>query len=147
MLSLMGILAGIDYLSQVYSGEKGSRKRFVETVKELCGIAEEDSQAIYQLRCAINHSVALSMISDCNYRRGIRFSFRITDDDSHPLIEKLSDDGSEVVYRIGFWRLRQAFLDIIAELKNIAIDIGHPKNSHVVNMIGQMHSEKILKEQ
>ena len=53
MLSLMGILAGIDYLSQVYSAVRGSRKKFVETVRELCKITEEDSQAIYQLRCAV----------------------------------------------------------------------------------------------
>jgi hypothetical protein len=145
MLSLMGILAGIDYLSQVYSAEKSSRKRFVETVRDLCKITEEDSQAIYQLRCAIIHSIALSTISSCDYRKGNRFSFEITDDNACPLIEKRSDDGSEVAYRIGFWKLRKAFLDIVATLENIARDIVHLKNAHVINMIGQMHSEKILK--
>ena len=147
MLSLMGVLAGIDYLSQVHSAAGGSRERFAETIRKLCKITEEDSQAIYQLRCAIIHSVALSTISDCNHRRGVRFNFEITDDDASPLIVKLSDDGSEVVYRIGFWKLREAFLDIVAELENIAREVGHPKNSHVVNMIGQMHSEKILKSE
>lgn len=38
MLSLMGILAGIDYLSQVYSDKTGLRDRFVETVRESCKI-------------------------------------------------------------------------------------------------------------
>ncbi len=145
MLSLMGVLAGIDYLSQVYSTEDGSRKKFVETLQELCKIREEDSQAIYQLRCAIVHSVALSTISTCNHRKGVRFNFGITDDDSCLLIKKLSDEGSEVDYRIGFWELRKVFLDIVAKLEDIVRDVGHPKNSHVINMIGQMHSEKILK--
>ncbi|MBI3245956.1 MAG: hypothetical protein HYZ50_05570 [Deltaproteobacteria bacterium] len=145
MLSLMGVLAGIDYLSQVYSTAKGSRKRFVETVRELCKIAEEDSQAIYQLRCAIIHSIALSTISACDYRKGDRFNFEITDDDACPLIEKRSDNGSEVAYRIGFWQLRETFLNIVSILENIARGVGDPKNPHVLNMIGQMHSEKILK--
>jgi hypothetical protein len=144
MLSLMGILAGIDYLSQVYSAAQVSRNRFVETARELCTITEEDSQAIYQLRCAIMHSVALSTVSACDYRRGVRFNFEITEDDACPLIEKRSDDGSEIAYRIGFWKLRETFLDIVATLENIARDVGHPKNAHVINMIGHMHSEKIL---
>lgn len=145
MLSLMGILAGIDYLSQVYSDARGSRKRFVETVRELCKITEEDSQAIYQLRCAIIHSIALSTISDCDYRKGVRFNFEITDDDVCPPIEKRSDDGSEAAYRIGFWKLRETFLDIVTSLEKIARDVEHPKNAQVINRIGQMHSEKILK--
>ena len=122
MLSLMGVLAGIDYLSQVYSAARGSRKKFVETVRELCKITEEDSQAIYQLRCAIIHSIALSTISDCDYRKGVRFNFEITDDDTYSLIEKQSDNGSEVAYRIGFWKLRETFLAIVATLENIARD-------------------------
>jgi len=145
MLSLMGILAGIDYLSKVYSAARGSRKRFVETVRELCKSTEEDSQAIYQLRCAIVHSVSLSTISDCNHRKGDRFSFDISDDDACPLIEKRSDKDNEVTYRIGFWELRKAFLAIVAELENISRDVEHPKNSRVISVIGHMHSEKILK--
>lgn len=145
MLSLMGVLAGIDYLSQVYSAEEGSRKKFAETVRELCKITEEDSQAIYQLRCAIIHSIALSTISISNYRKGVRFNFEVTDDDAYPLIEKQSDNGNEVAYRVGFWKLRETFLAIVATLENIARDVGHPKNAHVIDMIGQKHSEKILK--
>ena len=146
MLSLMGVLAGIDYLSQVYSAEEGSRKRFVETLRDLGNITEEDSQAIYQLRCAIMHSIALSTVSTCNYREGIRFNFEITDYDACSLIVKRSDDGEEVAYRIGFWNLRELFLDIVAKLESIDRDVGNPKNTHIINMIGQMHSEKILKE-
>ncbi len=145
MLSLMGILAGIDYLSQVYSDKRRSRDRFVETVRESCKINEDASQAIYQLRCAIIHSVALSTISGCNHRRRDRFSFEITDDDSCPLLTELSDNGSEVTYRINFWKLRKAFLGIVAELVSITNNINHPKNVHLINMIGKMHSEKILK--
>ncbi len=145
MLPLMGILAGIDYLSQIYSAKKGSRDRFVETVREFCSINEDDSQAIYQLRCSIIHSVALSTISDCSHRRGDRFSFEITDDDSSPLIIELSDNGSEVTDRINFCKLRKAFLGIVAELESFTNNIDHPKNAHLINMVGKMHSEKILK--
>jgi hypothetical protein len=147
MLSLMGILAGIDYLSQVYSAAGESRKRFVETIKELCKITEDNSQALYQLRCAIIHSISLSTISSCDFRKGNRFSFEITDNDACPLIEKQFDDGSEVAYRIEFWKLRKAFLDIVNTLEIIATNAGHHKNAHVINRIGQMHSEKILKKE
>jgi len=78
MLSIMGLLAGIDYLSRVYSSAKESRGRFAETIKDLYNVTEDDSQAIYQLRCAIIHTVALSTISECSHRRGIRFNFEIT---------------------------------------------------------------------
>lgn len=119
MLSMMGILAGIDYLSKVYSLHKSSRKRFVETMSDLCNITNNDSEAVYQAMCALVHSVALSTISTCNYKKGVKFNFEVTDDDRRPLIEKL---------------------------ESIARDIGHRKNRHVINMIGQLHSEKILKK-
>ena len=146
ILTLMGIFAGIDYLSKAYSDEQSSRKRFVETIRDLCKITEEDSQAIYQFRCALIHSVALSTISDCDHRRGTRFNFEITDDRSCPLIEKLSDHSSEVTYRICFWKLKTAFIEAIEKLEKIARDVRYTKNPHVINMIGQMHSEKILKK-
>jgi hypothetical protein len=146
ILTLMGVLAGIDYLSKAYSDEQSSRKRFVETIRDLCNVTEEDSQAIYQFRCALIHSVTLSAISDCEYRSGARFNFEITDDSSCPLIEKLSDNGSEVTYRICFWQLKNVFIEVIEKLEIIARDIGHAKNPHMINMIGQMHSEKILKK-
>lgn len=146
MLSMMGILAGMDYLSKVYSLHKSSRKRFVETMSDLCNITNNDSEAVYQARCALVHSVALSTISHCNYKKGVKFNFEVTDDDRHPLIEKLSDANCEVAYRISFWELKKIFLKVIEKLESIARDIGHPKNRHVINMIGQLHSEKILKK-
>lgn len=145
MLAMMGMLAGIDYLAKVYSSAGGSRGRFVETVRDLCNKDEDDSQAIYQLRCAIVHSVSLSTISDCGYRKETKFIFKVTDANSAPLLQKISDVGSEVSYRISFWELKGAFLEVIRGLENIARNVGHPKNKHVINMIGQMHSEKLLK--
>jgi len=145
MLAMMGMLAAIDYLSKVYSSDEYSRNRFVETVEKLCNMNRDDSEAIYQLRCALVHSVSLSTISDCSYRKGTRFNFEITDNNSAPLILKLFDNGKEVTYRIGFWGLKQSFKRIIGELLKIAIDSSHPKNSYVINMIGQMHSEKLIK--
>jgi hypothetical protein len=143
MLAMMGMLAGIDYLSKVYSSKSG-RGRFVETVKELCNINEDDSQAIFQLRCALMHSVSLSIISK-SYRKNTKFNFEITNKAGTPLISKLSDSGSEVFYRINFWELKRCFKKIIDELLNICKGSKSPKNSFVVNKIGQMHSEKLLK--
>lgn len=146
ILSMMGMLSGIDYLSKAYSIKQGSRKKFVETVRELCKIKEESSQALYQFRCALMHSVAFSTISACEHRRGDRFIFEIADDISNPFIEKLSDYGNEVTYRICFWHLKKSFIKMIKGLEKIARDVAHGKNHHLINMIGQMHSEKILKE-
>ncbi len=147
MLAMMGILAGIDYLSKVYSrhqGSRESRKRFVETIQKLCSISNEDSETVYQFRCALVHSVSLSTISS-SYRKGARFNFDVTDEISQGLVEKLSDSADVVHYRISFWKLKEAFLEIIVNLEKIARDVGHSRNAHVVNMIGQMHSEKIRK--
>jgi hypothetical protein len=147
MLAMMGVLAGIDYLSQVYSSENSSRKKFVELLENLCNMTNDDydSEAVYQLRCALVHHVSLSTISYCSYRNKTKFTFEVTDANPAPLIQKLSDVGSEVSYRISFWELKRAFLKVIRELENIARNVCHPKNKHVINMIGQMHSEKLLK--
>jgi hypothetical protein len=145
MLSIMGILAGIDYLSQVYSSAKRSRDRFVQTLKELCKISDEDSEAIYQLRCALMHSVSLSTISR-SFRKGTRFNFEITDNASFSLVLKLFDNNSEVSLRVGFWELKRTFKSIISILEGIAKNPNDPKNSLIVNRIGQMHAEKILKK-
>jgi len=145
MLAMLGILAGIDYLSKVYSAQNGSRKKFVETITELYKITIDESEAIYQLRCSLVHNVALSNISNCSYRKGTRFIFKISDNKSDPLITKLLDTGNEVEYSISFWKLKEAFLKVIRELENIARDVGHSKNVYVLNKIGHMHSEKINK--
>ncbi len=50
MLAMIGMLAGIDYLSK-------------------------------EFRCALVHSVGLSIISD-SYRKGTKFNFNVTDDHS-----------------------------------------------------------------
>ena len=145
-LAMMGILAGIDYLSKVYSSLKESpRLKYVETVKDFCNISGDDAEALYQLRCALVHSMALSTISSCSHRNGNQFIFEVTDDESLSLIEKTSDIGSEVTYRVCFMQMKNTFIKIILELEKIARNVEHSKNSYVINMIGQMHSEKILK--
>lgn len=144
MLAMMGILAGIDYLSKIYSSKTGSR-RFVETIKDLGNLNVADCEAIYQLRCALMHSVSLSTVSNCDYRKGTRFKFEITDQTGTPLIGRLSDSRDEVVYRINFWKLKRCFRALIDQLFKICGDTNNPKNGHVVNMIGQLHSEKLVK--
>jgi hypothetical protein len=49
-----------------------------------------------------------------------------------------------VTYRINYWELKKAFLTVINEIEYRQAP-GHPKNGHVVNKIGYMHSEKLLK--
>ena len=145
MLAMMGILAGIDYLSKAFSSLKnGSRSKFVEMVKDLCNISSDDAEAFYQLRCALVHSVALSTTSS-SYRKGVQFNFEVIDDESLTLIEKVSDFGSEVTYRVCFMQMKNAFIKIVLELEKIARYVDHSKNSQVINMIGHMHAEKILK--
>ena len=145
MLAMMGMLAGIDYLSRIYSSHhNGSRLKFIEVITDICDIVSDDAEAIYQLRCAIVHSVALSNISSCSYRKGTNYIFNITDE-LPQLIEQVSDFGSEVKYRVSFFQMKKAFIKIILQLEKIARDVDHRKNSQVINMVGQMHSEKILK--
>ena len=145
LLATMGVLAGIDYLSQVYSPKRSGRERFAEAVKDIVGVNTEDAEALYQLRCALTHQIGLSTISD-SFRKGDRFSFELTDVSSEPLIAKLSDSGVEVYYRIGFWALKAAFRRIIDHLLGICQSTTDPRLAHVVNEVGQRHGEKLLKK-
>jgi hypothetical protein len=147
LLTLIGIFSGIDYLSKVYSSKDGSRGKFVEMIKDLCKISSDDAEAIYQFRCALVHSMSLSTTSSCSHRNGVQFIFEITDDKSLPLIYKLSDYGDQVTYRICLAQMKSAFIQIILKLENIGRDVMNEKNSHVINMIGQLHLEKILKSE
>ncbi|GEM_PF-5055580 len=141
----MGILNGIDYLSQVYSTKTAQHKRFIETLRDLLSMSADDSEALYQLRCAVVHQIGLSVLSE-SYRTGTRFTFELTDAPGKPVIHKLSDSGSEVNYSIGFWELKRCFVALVDELRRICGNPGHSRNSHVINKVGQMHSEKLLKQ-
>lgn len=146
MLAMMGMLAGIDYLSKVYSSQGTSRRRFVETVRDLCALNINNAEALYQFRCALIHSVSLSAVSTCAYERGTKFVFEITDQADTPVITKLSDDRKEATYRINFWELKRCFSNVIDSLFAICMDSSDSRNPHVVNMVGQLHSEKIVQK-
>ena len=144
LLAMMGMLAGIDYLSWVYSSG-GSRQRFIEMLKDLAGLSVDDSEALYQLRCALVHEVSLAAVSR-SYRNGNLFSFVIDDTTGTPLIMKVSDTRSAVDYKIGFWELKRNFKAVIDRLLEICNEPNNKKNGHVINMVGQLHSEKILRK-
>lgn len=144
LLATMGILNGIDYLSQVYSTETRQRGRFVETLKDLLNLPADDSEALYQLRCAVVHQIGLSVLSE-SYRKKTRFTFELTDAPGQPVIHKLSDSGSEANYSVGFWELKRCFVAAVGELRRICLNTAHPRNPQVINKVGQMHSEKLLK--
>ena len=146
MLAMMGLLAGIDYLSRVYSSQNSSRQRFVDTLKCLRALDSDAAEALYQFRCALVHSISLSTVSDCSYRRGTRFTFAITDQDGTALITNLSDDGKEAAYEINFWELKRCFIIVIDRLFDICTDRSHPRHLHVIKMVGQLHSEKLIKK-
>jgi len=145
LLATMGVLSGIDYLSQAYSTETRSRERFVETVQALAGLSADDSEALYQLRCAVVHQIGLSNISK-SYRHGTRFIFEITDVAHKPVIQKRSDSGNEVNYSVGFWELKRCFIEIINGLREVCETATHSRNAHTINKVGHMHSEKLLKK-
>ena len=144
LLATTGILNGIDYLSQVYSTETKQRKRFTEALRDLLSLPADDAEALYQLRCAVVHQVGLSVLSE-SYRKGTRFTFELTDAPGEPVIHKLSGSGSEVKYSIGFWELKRSFVALVGGLRHICGNPAHSRNPNVINKVGQMHSEKLLK--
>ena len=146
LLATMGVLSGIDYLSQVYSTEAGSHKRFIETMQGLADFSVDDSEALYQLRCAVVHQIGLSNISESSYRRGTRFIFEITDVAHKPVIQKHSDSGNEVNYSVGFWELKRCFIEIVNRLRGVCETATHSRNAHAINKVGHMHLEKLLKQ-
>lgn len=75
LLATMGVLCGIDYLSQAYSTLAGDRKRFVETVQNLAHLSEEESEVLYQLRCVLVHQIGLSGVNK-SYRKSNEIHLR-----------------------------------------------------------------------
>ena len=144
LLATTGILNGIDYLSQVYSTKKTQRERFSETLHGLLGLAVSDAEALYQLRCALVHQVGLSVVSR-SYKKGTRFIFGLSDDATGAVISCMSTSSVESVYTVGFWKLKGAFVALVNALRQVCEDPGHSDNAKVVNGVGKMHSEKILK--
>ncbi len=145
LLATTGILNGIDYMSQVYSTESNQRKRFTEALRDLVGVPADAAEALFQLRCAVVHQVGLSILST-SYRKGTRFIFELTDAPGKPTILKSSDSGSEVNYAVGFWELKRSFIAMVVELRRVCENPAHSRHAHVINMVGQMHSEKLLKQ-
>jgi len=146
MLSMMGMLAGMDYLSKIYSG-KESGDGFVEMATKLGKLDKDNAEALYQLRCALVHSVSLSTICKRkHYRKGTNFIFQINDKPPHILLEKLSDKSREVKYSISFYGLKKCFTSIINALFEICNNLSHPKNRYMLSSICKYSEEKILKE-
>ena len=141
----MGVLSGIDYLSQAYWTKAVGRKRFVETVQDLAHLSADESEALYQLRCALVHQIGLSVESDGD-KKGTRYTFEITDAAGKPTMLKVSDSSSEVNYSVGFWELKRSFIEIINGLRSVCETPTDPRNAHVINKVGRMHSEKLLKQ-
>jgi hypothetical protein len=145
MLLMIGILSGIDYLTKIYSSQPGTRDGFTELVKDLGELTEDEAQALYQLRCALVHSVSLSVKSKCNYKNGHMFIFETTDQYSNRLINKLYERNNEVKYRVNLREMKRIFLIMIERLHLICNDINNSRHCHVINKVGYLHSEKILK--
>jgi hypothetical protein len=145
LLATTGILNGIDYLSKAYSSQTGGRKRFVETMQDIAQFSVDDSEALYQLRCALVHQIGLSVVSD-SYRKGTRFTFDIDDAVGKPALIKLSDTGAEIEYTAGFWELKSCFREIINGVRRVCETPTDPRSAYVVNRVGRMHSEKLLKQ-
>jgi hypothetical protein len=143
LLAMIGILAGIDFLSNIYS-TSNTRSGFTSMIKDLWNLTTDDSEALYQLRCALVHKYALSIISS-SYNKGRRFSFEITDKANSKVITQISTSQEETKYRVSFWEMKRLFEKTIKELYNICKNSQHKKNVSVLSNVGQFHTEKILK--
>ena len=144
LLATTGILNGIDYISQASSTETNQRRRFVETLRDLTGLTSDDAEALYQLRCAVVHQVGLSVKSQ-SYKKGTRFVFELSDEANAPTIRQVSKSTDEASYAVGFWKLKQVFVTTVHALRQICKNPEHNKNRHVINRVGEMHSEKIVR--
>lgn len=147
MLATTGIMVGIDYISQCYFSKQQSGKHFVESLIDLGGIDWDNAEAIYQLRCALLHSLSLSTISDRkSFRKGTRFSFKVMDGPPAAPITMESATEAEINYRVNIWGLKMCFTRMVAELHRICLDSNHRKHGEVLNRVCQRASEKLLKD-
>ena len=146
MLAMAGILIGIDYISQCYTG-KQSGTEFVESLMELANIDWDNAEAIYQLRNAFLHSFSLSTISKRrDFHPGIRFIFKIVDDTPSTAIKLERATELEAFYRVNIWGLKRCFTMMISELEKMCRDSEHVKHSAVLHRVCQRGEEKIHRE-
>ena len=147
MLTMTGILIGIDYISQCYSSKKHSGNAFVESLIDLGGVDWDNAEAVYQLRCALLHSYSVSTKSDRDsFRKGTRFSFKVMNGPPSVLIKLESVTEPEIFYKVNVGGLKLCFTKMISELQQICLDSEHEKHSKVLNRVCQKAAEKLLKD-
>jgi hypothetical protein len=113
-------------------------------VQDLTSLPADESEALYQLRCALVHQIGLTVVSQ-SYRKGTEFGFKITDAVGAPAIRKMSDSRTKVSYSVGFWELKRYWLEVITKLRSICQSTTDPRSAHVIAKIGNLHSERLLK--
>jgi hypothetical protein len=148
ILATMGMLSGLDYLAKAYLGLGHSYDgdKFVQLLTDLAEIDVDGAEALYQLQCGLVHSVSLSAVCSRKYRRGVTYTFTLTDDQDKSVVSKQHERNKEVAYQVNFWGLKRRFTGVIDRLKAICEDVESERARVVRNNVCQLSAEKILKK-
>lgn len=154
-LPLAGIMSGIDYLAKAYRPAGRSGDRFVNTLRELGGMNEDNAEAIYQLRCALVHEISLQSISDRAARKGVPYKFYLNGDPAvdfanggGPIVQ-IADKAQDappgrIVYVVNFWGMKQLFLRMVSALRRICEVASHQRHAEVLNRVAEMSRATLL---
>jgi hypothetical protein len=142
----------MDYLGKCYSRENANQKeRFNTTTRDLCGLSEKHTEALYQLRCCLVHEVSISSVSEKNgffrkYPKGTRFNFKLQNEQPGGLVTLTQSNSNGMVldFEINLLTLKSCWIDMIAELKRIYYNMKDPRNPLISKNIHKLAQEKIL---
>jgi hypothetical protein len=146
VLAIIGMLIGIDYVSQCYSSKKQSGEAFVDSLINLGGIDWDNAEALYQLKCALLRALSLSTTSDRKYfHKGTRFNFRFISDIRSTIIKIADVQESEVNYTVNIRGLKLCFTRMISQLEKICRDSEHKNHNTILNRVCRKGEERLLK--
>jgi hypothetical protein len=146
VLAIIGMLIGIDYVSQCYSSKKQSGEAFVDSLINLGGIDWDNAEALYQLKCALLRALSLSTTSDRKYfHKGTRFNFRFISDIRSTIIKIADVQESEVNYTVNIRGLKLCFTRMISQLEKTCRDSEHKSHNTILNRVCRKGEERLLK--
>jgi hypothetical protein len=130
------VLTGIDFLGRVHAGKStSSEETFRGILVNRGATSSDDAEALYQLRCGLAHSFALS-----SNRRRDRRQFDFTLRGHGPLVEQDRASVGGCSHFVNFWELRATFERVLTDMREQCRGLA----PELMNRVAQAGEEKIL---
>lgn len=125
LLASLGIMSGIDLLTKLWVGNISTRsKNFKSFLENMCSLTANDSEVIYQFRCALTHNYGL-------YATDKKYEFILNDSPSNSiLLRKIKSKK----YHISLWEMKKLFLGCIKEYES---RLRNPNYKHYSDLLNK----------